>query len=78
MKPGYSKLLLYENVIPRTGASTYQAMADITMMCMLSAAERTEAKWSWLLTGVGLEIVKIWKDASSSESVIEATLAVSA
>lgn len=76
MKPGYSKLLLYENVLPRTGASTYQAMADVTMMCTLSAAERTQSKWERLLLEVDLEIVKIWSDPSSSESIIEAGLQV--
>lgn len=76
MKPGYSKLLLYENVLPRIGASTYQAMADVTMMCTLSAAERTQVKWERLLLEVDLDVVNIWSDPSSSESIIEAELFV--
>lgn len=77
MKPGYSRLLLCENVIPNVGASTYQAMADVSMMYTFSASERTASKWTWLLAGAGLEIVKIWSDPSSSESIMEARVASS-
>lgn len=72
MKPGYSKFLLYETVIPKVGATASQALVDISMMYNFSAAERTETKWTWLLTGAGLKVVKIWNDPSSSESIIEA------
>lgn len=76
MKPGYSKFLLCENVIPNVGASTFHAMADVSTMYVFSAAERTASRWTWLLAGVGLEVVKFWSDSSSPESIIEAQIPV--
>ncbi|KAL2020049.1 hypothetical protein VTK56DRAFT_8952 [Thermocarpiscus australiensis] len=45
MKPGYSKLLIFECVIPRTGAYWEATAGDILMMTQLSALERTEDQW---------------------------------
>ncbi|KAJ9347741.1 hypothetical protein DTO027B9_8892 [Paecilomyces variotii] len=41
MVKGYSKLFIYEVVLPPTGASVSQATIDIEMMSLLSASERT-------------------------------------
>ncbi|KAI1102866.1 putative O-methyltransferase [Jackrogersella minutella] len=75
MKRGYSKLLLYEIVLPRTGASIYQASLDVGLMANLSAYERTEAMWTKLINGAGLRIVHTWMDPGGYEGIIEVELA---
>ncbi|KAI1426476.1 putative O-methyltransferase [Xylaria sp. FL1777] len=75
MKKGYSKLLLYESVLVSTGATLYQSVADVSLMHLISAAERTERRWRELLRAAGFEVRKIWQHRSSLESIIEAELA---
>ncbi|TGJ86495.1 hypothetical protein E0Z10_g2248 [Xylaria hypoxylon] len=75
MKKGYSKLLLYESVLVSTGATLYQSVSDVSLMHLISAADRTEARWSELLRAAGFKVCKIWQHPSSLESVIEAELA---
>ncbi|KAM5366655.1 hypothetical protein ACJA88_011964 [Fusarium oxysporum] len=77
MKPGYSKLLIFECVIPRTGAYWEATAGDILMMTQLSALERTEDNWYQLIEGSGLnlKIVKFWKcGVASVENLIECEL----
>jgi hypothetical protein len=78
MKPGYSKILIFECVIPRTGAYWEATAGDILMMTQLSALERTEDHWRQLIEGSGLnlKIVKFWSSGQSDvENVIECELA---
>ncbi|KAF5548953.1 O-methyltransferase [Fusarium mexicanum] len=77
MKPGYSKLLIFECVIPRTGAYWEATAGDILMMTQLSALERTEDNWYQLIEGSGLNlrIVKFWKcGVANVENLIECEL----
>lgn len=77
MKPGYSKLLIFECVIPKTGAYWEATAGDILMMTQLSAVERTEDHWHQLIEGseLGLKIVKFWKcEQADVENVIECEL----
>jgi hypothetical protein len=72
MKPGYSKLLINENVITATGASWEATALDLLMLSLLSSRERTESDWVQLLEKkCGLKICKIWHAANGVESVIE-------
>jgi hypothetical protein len=75
MKKGYSKLLINDIVMPRTGASLTQTVMDMQVMALGSAYERTEPMWTSLLQAAGLKIVKIWPDGRGYESVVEAELA---
>lgn len=75
MEKGYSKLFIYDIVLPPTGASISQATMDVEMMSLLSAAERTQDKWEKLLTEAGLKIVKFWPDPQEYEMIIEAEVA---
>lgn len=75
MTPGYSKLLINDNVIPATGAHWQATSLDIVMMVDLAAKERTEQQWYKLIEPVGLRIVKIWTAQASAESLIECELA---
>ncbi len=75
MKPGYSMLLINENVLTATGASWEATALDILMLTLLSSKERSENDWFELLAGkCGLKICKIWHVASGVESVIECEL----
>lgn len=78
MKPGYSKLLIFECVIPRTGAYWEATAGDLLMMYQLSALERTEDNWRHLLerSGLPLKITKFWSSGQQAvENVIECELA---
>ena len=75
MKPGYSKLLINENVLTGTGASWEATSLDLLMMTLFSSKERSETDWKELLVGkCGLKICKIWYGGSGVESVIECEL----
>ncbi|CAN9175015.1 unnamed protein product [Alternaria alternata] len=76
MKPGYSKLLINENVMEDFAAPWQQTSLDWTMMAMLVNRERTRGQWAALLESVGMKIEGIWRKDISSESVIEAVVVV--
>ncbi|KAI8632195.1 S-adenosyl-L-methionine-dependent methyltransferase [Xylariaceae sp. FL1651] len=72
MKPGYSKFLVHENVIPPMAQHYEQTSLDLIMMTHFGGKERTAAEWSELLEGkCGFRIVKIWTLMDGIESVIE-------
>ncbi|KAI9695844.1 MAG: hypothetical protein M1820_008399 [Bogoriella megaspora] len=75
MTPGYSKLLIFEWVLPAKGVPLYPALLDINMMAILNGMERTEAQWKALLAEAGLKIIKTYKTAEDAEGLIEAGLA---
>ncbi|CAI6039083.1 unnamed protein product [Clonostachys chloroleuca] len=75
MKPGYSKLLINENVIPDTGAWWETSALDMVMLTLFCSKERTQADWYNLLEKMaGLKIVKIWSAGKGVESLIEVEL----
>ncbi|RGP63500.1 sterigmatocystin 8-o-methyltransferase [Fusarium sporotrichioides] len=75
MKPGYSKLLIHEQIIPTTNASWETTARDIMMMTMFCAQERSEADWRGLLEGkAGLKVSKIWNLDLPDEYLIECEL----
>ena len=61
MKPGLSRLLLNELVIPDSGCSSSAAAADIHMMVGFGGKERTVGDWSQLAASMGLYVHKIWQ-----------------
>jgi hypothetical protein len=75
MVKGYSKLFVYDIVMPPKGASISQTTMDVEMMCLLSAAERTKSAWEKLLTGAGFKIINFWPDPQEYEMLIEAEIA---
>ncbi|SPJ72164.1 related to O-methyltransferase [Fusarium torulosum] len=75
MKPGYSKLLIHEQIIPTTNASWETTARDIMMMTMFCAQERSETDWRRLLEGkAGLRVSKIWRLDLPDECLIECEL----
>ena len=75
MKPGYSKLLINENVIPDMDAHWETTALDIMMLTLLSSRERTRENWEDLLTKGGLKINEIYSARNGAESLIECELA---
>jgi hypothetical protein len=73
-KKGYSKLLIYEVVLPKAGATNMQTALDLELMNCTSGLERTEDDWTGLLKQVGFKIVDISRHPRAVESVIEAEL----
>lgn len=75
MKPGYSRLLINEIVMPTSGAYWEATGLDIVMMTQLCAYERTLQDWRRLLEDkAGLRIVQVWSSPKAIESVIECEL----
>ncbi|KAF4126002.1 O-methyltransferase [Geosmithia morbida] len=77
MKPGYSKILIFEVVLPRRNAYWEATSYDILMMTQFSALERTEDNWYKLIegSGLGLKITKLWSSGLSDvENLIEVEL----
>lgn len=76
MKPGYSKLLINENIIPDTGADWQATALDMMMITLFSSKERTKSDWYELLEApeLGLKIAGIWSVPGGVESLIECEL----
>ncbi|KAJ5180400.1 Winged helix-turn-helix transcription repressor DNA-binding [Penicillium capsulatum] len=73
MKPGFSKLLINENVVPDRNASWEATGLDFIMMSV-GAAERTRKDWVELVASAGLQILGIWTAHQGTESLIECEL----
>jgi hypothetical protein len=75
MKPGYSKVLINENVIPDMDADWQTTSLDLIMMTMFASQERTARQWQALVESAGLKIVNIFTAEKGVESLIECELA---
>jgi hypothetical protein len=71
MTAGYSKLIIFEWVLPVKEVPLYPALLDINMMAVLNGMERTEAQWEAILNHAGLKVAKFWKTDHESEGLIE-------
>lgn len=74
MRKGYSKLLIYEIVMPSRGATSLMTTLDLQLMNCTSGFERTEENWRNLLSEAGLRITSISRHPRAVESVIEAEI----
>ena len=76
MRPGYSKILLNEIVLPDRNCPPEFSAHDINMMSILAGMERSQAHWVELLESVGLEVINIRTSPfeGDSEGVVEAML----
>ncbi|KAH7350331.1 S-adenosyl-L-methionine-dependent methyltransferase [Pyrenochaeta sp. MPI-SDFR-AT-0127] len=76
-KPGYSRVLIHEQVVPEIGATAEVAVEDIAMMALCGVGERTEKEWTNIVQKAGLKLLAIYPPKDGvSESVIEAVLEV--
>lgn len=74
MRPGYSKILINEYVVPDVGADWSITSMDWLMLALGAVKERTEKQWRTLLEQAGLKVVEIWTCDQGTESLIEAEL----
>ena len=74
MRPGYSKILINDFVIPNSGAVWAATAMDIGMMALGSVKERTEEDWRRLVGGAGLRVKRVWEVERGSESIVEVLL----
>ena len=74
MKPGYSKIILNELILPARDCPQTSAWADMHMMTGFAALERSEKQWLDLVEGTGLKVVKFWFPEGSIDGVIELML----
>lgn len=75
MEKGYSKLIIFEWILPSKDVPLYPALLDVNMMALLNGRERTEEQWTALLEASGLKAIKFHKVAPDAEGLIEAELA---
>ena len=72
MKPGYSRILLNEIVIPDVNAHWFATSVDMLMMLVHAAQERREVEWKELIESVpGLRMTKVWDVQGALEKIIE-------
>lgn len=72
LKPGHSRILLNEIVIPDEKAGWFETSVDMLMMQVHSAQERREREWIGLVDAVGgLRVKHIWDVDGAVEKVIE-------
>ena len=72
MKPGYSRLIIHEQVMPEHGTHPWAAVSDINQMGACASGERTEREWGELLEKAGLDKPKFyWPTDPASEVAIE-------
>lgn len=73
MKPGYSKLVLNEVILPVEKCPWQHAALDIIMMTSFSGRHRSETHWRSLLSSAGLTHVTFWYPPDIGDGVIVAT-----
>lgn len=72
IKPGYSRLLVNEHIIPAMGANWEATYLDMYMMALLSSQERSEADWKYLLEDrCGLRVCNFWNPGNGVEGIVE-------
>jgi hypothetical protein len=72
MRPGYSRLLINEIVLPDTECEFWEAAFDLSMMAVVNGRLRTESQWKALIGTVGrLKLEKIWRYDTEGKSILE-------
>ncbi|KAK8143173.1 hypothetical protein G3M48_007616 [Beauveria asiatica] len=75
MRPGYSKLIINEFVMPTSDAFWETSALDMVMLTLFSGQERTMVAWRHLLEErAGLSIVKVWSGGKGVQDIIECEL----
>ena len=72
MKKGFSRILIYDWVIPEERLDLFRSCVDLWMMTNPTGRERTRAEWDALLAKAGLKIVEV--HVKGADSVIEVDL----
>ena len=74
MTKGYSRLIIFDSVLPNVGTSVFDSLMDINMIA-ISGIERTERHWRNLMSSEGLQVTYILPPrAGRGDSIIEVML----
>ncbi|XDG02454.1 hypothetical protein ABKA04_002069 [Annulohypoxylon sp. FPYF3050] len=71
MEPGYSRILISDNIVSDEKAAWQHISLDLYMMAQLSSRERTESEWRVLIESCDLEIAGIYNKGEGNEGLIE-------
>ena len=74
MKPGYSRILVNDIMLPPFKPSRLATAVDMQVGIMVAGRERTEDMFRELLEKAGLSIVRVWRHPSSVTSIIESVV----
>ncbi|KAJ5683042.1 hypothetical protein N7462_006207 [Penicillium macrosclerotiorum] len=74
MKPGFSKILVEDYILPDQNARLYPCMVDLIVMALCAGRERTRQGWNDLFSSVGMKIVKFWEHGGDEMGIIEVEL----
>ncbi|CAL5873011.1 uncharacterized protein PFLUO_LOCUS7280 [Penicillium psychrofluorescens] len=74
LKPGYSKILIHDVLIPDVNADWQDTAMDVIMMMVHAAQERTVPQWHQLVESAGLKISAIFRAEKGTEALIECEL----
>ena len=72
MEPGYSRLLINDNILSSKSPDLQVVTVDLIMMVKVAAGERTDVMTYHLLKSVGFKVVKMWTAPGAVTSIIEA------
>lgn len=72
LKPGYSKLLIHDHVVPDKSAHPQTTSFNLTMMALAAGQERTETEFRTLLESSGYRLVRVWRSPLASQAIVEA------
>lgn len=75
LKLGYSKLLIYDHVVPDKSAHHQTTFFDRTMMAFVAGQERTETEFRTLIEAAGYRFVKFWRSPLAPQAIVEAEVA---
>ncbi|CAK1359619.1 hypothetical protein CB0940_05793 [Cercospora beticola] len=76
MKPGYSRLLINDWVVPEKDPHPFMCSQDLTMMHLAGGEERSEARFRDAIERAGLQLSNIFRPGDKiSESVVECRVA---
>lgn len=75
LKPGYSKLLIHDHIVPEVSAHPHATSYDLTMMVLVAGLERTESAWHALLQSAGYKVIRVWRSPLAAQAILEAELA---
>lgn len=75
MDPGYSRLIINDQIIPDRDCDFATACISIKMMVQVGAFERTEKQWRALLTSAGLKDLSFHHPPNGGEGIITAARA---
>ena len=74
MRPGYSRLLISDHILPEQNCPLHSFGRDIGMMSLHGGVERSEKQWKALLEPAGLQVVKFYYIGAKGEGLVEAML----